>query len=253
MVGAAKVTVSFSTSNSTGLELNGRLYDVFPDGQAVLVDRGPRRVTPVEAQAGSVTYWLHANGWRFPAGHSVRIEIAQDDSPYLTASSAPSTTDISEVKLAIPIREGDDSGGGGPTPPLAGPCANRLDGTQKADDFSASPAGDLVHARRGADRVHVLTGRDCLFGQRGPDRLFGDEGQDLVVGGRGRDRVNGGPGRDRLKSGTGSDVIRAQDGERDLVRCGRGDDFAQVDPKLDRVRGCELLATASPGSPAGRR
>jgi hypothetical protein len=36
----------------------------------------------------------------------VRIEIAQDDDPYLRASSVPSSATISHVTLRIPVREG---------------------------------------------------------------------------------------------------------------------------------------------------
>ena len=66
-----------------GLQLNARLYDVFPDDSALMVDRGPRRLTPEEAEAGKVTFELHGNGWRFEDGHSVRIELTQDDEPFL--------------------------------------------------------------------------------------------------------------------------------------------------------------------------
>src|SRR5207237_1089672 len=79
----------FSTTNAVGLELNARLYDVFPNGTAVLVDRGPRRISPDEAASGVVTYQLHGNGWRFPAGHRIRLELAQDDDPYLKRSAVP--------------------------------------------------------------------------------------------------------------------------------------------------------------------
>ena len=61
-------------------------------------DGGPRRA-PRESASGKVTYQLHGNGWRFPAGHRVRIEVAQDDDPYLRASTVPSTATISHVTL----------------------------------------------------------------------------------------------------------------------------------------------------------
>ena len=102
MLGATSVSIDYSATVAQGLQLNARLYDVFPDGSSVMVDRGVRRV---ESASGTVTYQLHGNGWRFPAGHRVRIEIAQDDDPYLRASTVPSTTTISHVTLRIPVRE----------------------------------------------------------------------------------------------------------------------------------------------------
>jgi dienelactone hydrolase len=104
MIGATKVTAHFSASpGASGVELNARLYDVFPDG-AVMVDRGPRRVSDAEVQSGSVTYELHGNGWRFKQGHRIRIELAQDDDPFLKSSSVPSSLTLTGVNLAIPVR-----------------------------------------------------------------------------------------------------------------------------------------------------
>jgi dienelactone hydrolase len=102
MLGATSVTISYSATSAQGLQLNSRLYDVLPSGTAVMVDRGVRRVT---SASGDVTYELHGNGWRFEPGHKIRIEIAQDDGPYLKPSSVPSSATISHVTLRIPVRE----------------------------------------------------------------------------------------------------------------------------------------------------
>ncbi len=105
MIGSTRVTAHFSASpGATGVELNARLYDVFPSGTAVMVDRGPRRVTNGEVQAGSVSYELHGNGWLFQQGHRIRIELAQDDDPFVKSSSVPSSLTLSGVDLAIPVR-----------------------------------------------------------------------------------------------------------------------------------------------------
>jgi dienelactone hydrolase len=105
MIGSTRVTAHFSASpGATGVELNARLYDVFPNGTAVMVDRGPRRLTSGEVQAGSVSYELHGNGWLFQQGHRIRIELAQDDDPFLKSSSVPSSLTLSGVDLTIPVR-----------------------------------------------------------------------------------------------------------------------------------------------------
>ena len=44
MIGGTKVTVDYTASTATGVQLNARLYDEFPDGTQVMVDRGPYRV-----------------------------------------------------------------------------------------------------------------------------------------------------------------------------------------------------------------
>jgi hypothetical protein len=102
MIGGTTITISYNATTASGLQLNSRLYDVFPNGDALMVDRGARRV---ENASGQVTYQLHGNGWRFQAGHKVRIEVAQDDDPYLRSSTVASTATISAVRLQIPVRE----------------------------------------------------------------------------------------------------------------------------------------------------
>jgi dienelactone hydrolase len=113
MVGSTQVTIDFAlTGPPDGLQLDARLYDVQPNGNAVLVDRGPRRLTATEAAGGQVAYELHGNGWRFPVGDRVRIEIAQDDDPFVKRTDVPSSTAISRVQLAIPTVESHQSTAG---------------------------------------------------------------------------------------------------------------------------------------------
>jgi X-Pro dipeptidyl-peptidase C-terminal non-catalytic domain len=104
MIGATRVSIDYSATGATqgSYQLDSRLYDVFPSGSAVLVDRGIRRVT---SPSGTVTYELHGNGWRFHAGHKIRIEIAQDDDPYAKSSTLSSSTTITGVTLVVPTVE----------------------------------------------------------------------------------------------------------------------------------------------------
>jgi hypothetical protein len=43
------------------------------------------------------------------------------------------------------------------------------------------------------------------------------------------DYINLGPGRDRVFAGAGPHAVVANDGQRDLIDCGSGDDRARVD------------------------
>lgn len=101
MIGQTEVTVPHAGPTSTGLQLNARLYDVFPNSKAVLVDRGVRRVAQANA---TEVFDLNGNGWRFEKGHRIRIELAQDASPFIKASVVPSTLTLDGVKLEIPVR-----------------------------------------------------------------------------------------------------------------------------------------------------
>jgi hypothetical protein len=105
MIGGGTVTFSYAaTGDAQALQLNARLYDLFPDRTAVMVDRGPRRIDPA-LDGARVTFQLHGNGWRFPAGHRVRLELMQDDEPYLKRSDVPSTMTLSSVHVELPVRE----------------------------------------------------------------------------------------------------------------------------------------------------
>ena len=117
MLGFTRVTVPH-TGNGSDIQLNARMYDVFPDGTEVMVDRGVRRTANADE---TTVFELHGNGWRFPHGHMIRIELTQDDDPYVKRSNAPSSLLLSSVQLEIPVREGSATTVGRPTgaPPLA--------------------------------------------------------------------------------------------------------------------------------------
>ncbi|MGH2951096.1 MAG: CocE/NonD family hydrolase C-terminal non-catalytic domain-containing protein, partial [Solirubrobacterales bacterium] len=170
MIGSTEVEADFELSGPTqGLQLNARLYDVAPNGAATLVDRGPRRVSAAEAEAGRVAFGLHGQAWRFDAGHRIRIELAQDDQPFVRATDVGSSLALSGVRLTIPVREG------------GGRCAIEVRGTKRGDRLSGTSLGERIRGRAGNDRLNGRGGRDCVTGGRGRDR---------VKGGRGRDRVS---------------------------------------------------------------
>ena len=134
---------------------------------------------------------------------------------------------------------GGGGGGGDADDPLGpGGCAHDLRGTGGADVLEGGEGGDLILALGGGDRVRGRGGHDCIVGGPGGDRLLGEGGDDRLTGGGGADRVDGGPGRNAYDSGPGDDRIKARNGQRELVRCGPGEDSVRSDAS-DRLRGCE--------------
>ena len=101
MMGQTRVTASVQGA-AAGLQLNARLYDVYPDGTQVLVDRG---VHTLADGSGTVVFDLHGNAWRFPEGHLVRVELAQDDDPYVRRTDQGATMTVTGARLSVPIRE----------------------------------------------------------------------------------------------------------------------------------------------------
>src|SRR5207249_3989140 len=100
MIGRTRVTVPH-TGTGSGLQLNARLYELLPSGEQVLVDRGGVRVTQADA---TTTFDLNGNAWRFRAGDRLRIELAQDDAPYVKRSTQASSMTLGGVTLRVPIR-----------------------------------------------------------------------------------------------------------------------------------------------------
>jgi ABC-2 type transport system ATP-binding protein len=107
IAGQPTVTLHASTA-AYRVQLNVRLFDVDAAGRKRLVTRGT--YTLQSAGEGlkigdvDVTIPTYGNLWRAEAGHTLRIELTNVDSPYLTPSRVPSATTVSSVRLDVPIR-----------------------------------------------------------------------------------------------------------------------------------------------------
>ncbi len=101
VLGSPLITGKFAVTG-TGAEntqVAARLWDVAPDGQQTLVARGVYR--PVGS--GTEAFQLHADGWRFAAGHQPKLELLGQDSPYARASNGAFTISASAVTLRLPV------------------------------------------------------------------------------------------------------------------------------------------------------
>jgi hypothetical protein len=122
-----------------------------------------------------------------------------------------------------------------------GDCTNLQTGTNGPDLLIGTVAGDRLRGLRGNDTLRGNAGNDCLEGGAGRDRLLGGLGRDRLLGGNGNDVLTGGPGRNTYLAGAGNDTVRARNGRRETINCGKGRrDVAHVD-RRDRVRGCERV------------
>jgi pimeloyl-ACP methyl ester carboxylesterase len=108
---AGQPRVSLRTSVLTPsyrVQLNVRLVEVRRDGSEHLVTRGTFTLdsgdpaTPLGTRA--VTIPTHGNLWEADAASQLRLEITNVDGPYLRPSTVPSATEISEVRLELPVR-----------------------------------------------------------------------------------------------------------------------------------------------------
>lgn len=85
----------------TDAEVDARLWDVAADGSATFVSRGVYRWNGGSG-ATAIAYALHGNGWTFAAGHTLRIQVTQNDAPYLRSDNYPSSFVYSSMKLTLP-------------------------------------------------------------------------------------------------------------------------------------------------------
>jgi len=90
-----------ATIAGTDAELNSRLWDVAPGGGVTLVTRGMYRWTGSPG-AASVAYAMLGSGWVFQAGHQVRIEVTQNDAPYMRLDNYASAVQYSSINLVLP-------------------------------------------------------------------------------------------------------------------------------------------------------
>ncbi|MDQ3377669.1 MAG: hypothetical protein M3533_12360 [Actinomycetota bacterium] len=110
-------------------------------------------------------------------------------------------------------------------------------GTSRSDTIYGSNGPDTVRAGAGNDKILGREGDDRLFGDRGNDRVNGGEGTDTVKGSTGTDTVMGGPGNDLVRGGTHK---QANDGARDILYCGDGEDTVHFVRGQDVIKDCEI-------------
>jgi hypothetical protein len=211
--------------------------DTVPAAQATMTARVTGLDRARAARGGAYTLYVQRNGSPFlsvplPPGDEFELEFpsiggtARYSLLVERVTAGASVEAVSSPIWVDPAGDPEDSGGPEPPPPPDPPASCR-----EAPPLRLTPADDSFTGSPEAERVR---------GGRGRDRLRGRGGADCLAGGRGADAIAGGGGRDALTGGAGPDRLRARDGRRDLVRCGRGEDTATVD-RRDLVSGCERV------------
>ncbi len=121
---------------------------------------------------------------------------------------------------------------------------NSIVGLGGADEIYGYESNDDLHGDAQTDTSR--DGNDRLYGGLGNDFLNGYGGDDLLVGGEGHDVFDArelsslNPGVDTIKGGDGGDVIQAEDGRKDFIDCGRGEDEVYFDKDKDVITNCEI-------------
>lgn len=115
------------------------------------------------------------------------------------------------ANLNLTVAAGADDGQGVETDNIQGDVEKVTGG--KADDFIRGDAG-----------------ADTLTGGAGNDNIGGNGGADVISGQAGNDILTGGTGKDSLSGADGGDIFHTQDGVKDSLNCGAGnDDISDTD------------------------
>ncbi len=107
LAGIADVKVSIHLTGATSASLDARLWDVAPTGEALLVSRGAYRVDVPAYDNADETIRLpfFGNQWTFAAGHSLRLDLTQADTPTFRSSTPESAIAFEPPLLEVPTRE----------------------------------------------------------------------------------------------------------------------------------------------------
>jgi pimeloyl-ACP methyl ester carboxylesterase len=99
LLGLPTVTANIKTIGPFG-EIAARLWDVMPSGEQRLITRGVYRLN--ENQTGTITFQLHGNGYEFPSGDTVKLQLLGRDAPYYRASNGSFSVEVTSLTLSLP-------------------------------------------------------------------------------------------------------------------------------------------------------
>lgn len=104
MIGPPVIDLAFATT-APDTEIAVRLWDVDPaTGTQALVTRGVYRSLDGPGTGLRARFQLAPNGYRWLAGHTVKLEVTGNDAPYYQPSNVPAVVVISEAVLTLPTR-----------------------------------------------------------------------------------------------------------------------------------------------------
>jgi hypothetical protein len=104
LMGLPTVKATIKATNAPMLpgQIDARLWDVTSGAKPTqrLITRGVYRL--VDSQSGSITFQLHGNGYVFPAGDTVELQLLGRDAPYLRASNGEFAVEVTNLTVSLP-------------------------------------------------------------------------------------------------------------------------------------------------------
>ncbi|MGH7822268.1 MAG: CocE/NonD family hydrolase C-terminal non-catalytic domain-containing protein, partial [Candidatus Binatia bacterium] len=104
LMGGPVVDLSYLTT-APDTQLMVRIWHVTPGGaEQGLVTRGAYRSLDGPGESLAARFQIAANGYRFPAGHTLKIEVTANDAPYYQRSNVPAAVRIESIAVTLPAR-----------------------------------------------------------------------------------------------------------------------------------------------------
>jgi predicted acyl esterase len=108
-VGLGAVKAGYALAGP-GATLHARVWDVAPDGTALLMTRGTYRLDTLAAgdadpPAGTVRLPLYGNHWPLAAGHRIRLDLQEVDAPSFRPTNIPNLLTLAPPELTLPTRQ----------------------------------------------------------------------------------------------------------------------------------------------------
>jgi hypothetical protein len=106
LMGGPVVDLAFSTT-APDTQLHVRMWDVAADGSAQgLVTRGTYRSVDAPGTGRRARFQLNQQGYRFPAGHRLKVEVTANDAPYFQVSNVPAVVQVTGLQVTLPLLGG---------------------------------------------------------------------------------------------------------------------------------------------------
>jgi pimeloyl-ACP methyl ester carboxylesterase len=102
LIGQPVITGTVAVKGRYG-QLDARLWDLnAKTGKQQLIDRGAYRLK--DNEKGTFRFTLDGNGWKFPKGHRIVVELLGRDAPTYGVSPATFSATLTKVKVSLPVR-----------------------------------------------------------------------------------------------------------------------------------------------------
>jgi fermentation-respiration switch protein FrsA (DUF1100 family) len=97
-----KATVKATNAPMFPGQIDARLWDVTPGAEPTqrLISRSVYRL--LDGQSGAITFQLHGNGYVFPAGDTVKLQLLGRDAPYYRASNGEFAVEVTNLTVSLP-------------------------------------------------------------------------------------------------------------------------------------------------------